>query len=127
MPIIRPMTLTEDHTTSTLITEYTPEFIRIQEKMYESSILITPTEKILPWPVRHLDELTQQLCEEMIQYRPEIVIIGTGEKHLFPDLDIIRFFDNYHMGIEMMSTSAACRTYNVLLLEGRKIIAGLIL
>ncbi len=121
------MTLTEEHTKRPIIFSYTPGTICLGENPYQTSIILTPAGEVITWPVQHLDELTEEHCKELIAYQPEIVIIGTGAVHQLPNLAIIHYFANHRIGIEIMSTSAACRTYNVLALEDRNILAGLII
>lgn len=121
------MTLTEDTTQQLLVTHYAIEGIRIKDTLYETNILITPIGEILTWPVKTLEELDVEYRRKIIEYQPEIVIIGTGAAHQFPDLNVIRHFSNHKIGIEIMNTAAACRTYNILVLEGRQVAAGLML
>jgi len=121
------MNLTEDLTERTLISSYTAESICIGETTYHSSILILPSGEVLTWPVQQLEDIQEEHCQTIIQHQPEMIIIGTGQKHQLPNLDLIRHFANHKMGIEVMSTPAACRTYNVLALENRHVAAGLIL
>lgn len=121
------MTLTEEHHQNLVISSYTPGNINIGENSYQTSLLITPAGKILTWTVQHLNEFTEVHCQEIIDYHPEVVIVGTGAEHQLPDLNIIYSFANHKIGIEMMSTAAACRTYNVLALEGRNVMAALII
>lgn len=121
------MTLTEEHANRPIISSYTPGKIGIGENAYENSLLITPAGEVLTWPIQHLDQLTESYCQEIVAYQPEIVIIGTGAIHHLPNLTVIHYFTNHKIGIEIMSTNAACRTYNVLTLEGRHVLAGLII
>lgn len=121
------MTLTEDLTEKPLISEYTTEAFRFKETLYPHNILILPSGEVLPWAVQDLAHMSVEDCKKIMQYKPEIVIIGTGALHQLPDLSIVRYFSDYNRGVEIMNTSAACRTYNVLALEGRLVVAGLIL
>lgn len=121
------MTLTEDQTERPLISHCDSAVITIQEIHYTSSLLILPSGKIIAWPVQCLEDMTTEQCQAIVQYHPEIVIIGTGALHQLPHLAIIHHFANHKIGVEIMSNSAACRTYNVLALEGRMVVAGLML
>jgi uncharacterized protein len=121
------MTLTEEHANRPIISSYTDGKISIGENAYQTSLLITPAGKVSTWSVEKLDQLTEKNCLEIIAYKPEIVIIGTGTTHQLPSLSIIHYFTNHQIGIEIMSTSAACRTYNVLALEDRNVLAALII
>lgn len=121
------MTLTEEKSERPIISSYVPGKISIGENSYETSLLITPAGEVLNWPILHLEELQEAHYREIVAYQPEIVIIGTGEIHQLPSLSIIHYFSNHDIGIEIMSTNAACRTYNVLALEGRNVLAGFII
>jgi uncharacterized protein len=65
--------------------------------------------------------------ESLLALAPELVLIGTGQKQKFPGASILQPLIHAQIGYEIMDTGAACRTYNVLAGEGRKIVAGLIL
>ena len=121
------MTLTEERANRPIISNYTPGKMIIGENSYDHNLLITPSGKVLTWSVQHINDLEAMHCQEMIAYQPEIVIIGTGQTHQLPNLSIIHYFSNHRIGIEIMSTSAACRTYNILALEDRHVLAGFII
>ena len=122
------MILNEDLTEQPLISQYTPKAIHMNnEAVYTHNIIIVPSGHITEWPIKTLSELTSEDSEKLCQYQPEVILIGTGATHELPDLSLIRFFANYHIGIEVMNTAAACRTYNVLILEARRVVAGFIL
>lgn len=121
------MILNEDLTERPLISQYTPQAIHLKDDVYAHNILIDPSGHIAAWPIKTLSNITPEDCEQMLLHQPEVILIGTGATHELPDLSLIRFFANHHIGIEIMNTAAACRTYNVLILEARRVLAGLIL
>ncbi len=121
------MNLTEERSKQLTISRYVPGEINIGENSYQSSLLITPSGQILTWPLQDLDDFTEAHCQEMITHHPDVVIVGTGTDHRLPNLQIIHYFTGHRIGIEMMSTEAACRTYNILALEGRHVMAALII
>ena len=80
-----------------------------------------------PWPVANFAEITATTVAEAIKGKPEIVIIGTGKTLRFPPPAALAPLRNAHIGFEVMDTAAACRTYNVLLGEGRQVAALLLI
>jgi uncharacterized protein len=58
---------------------------------------------------------------------PEIIVLGTGAKQHFPDYDLLQPLINKQIGLEVMATDAACRTYNILMSEGRRVAAALLM
>lgn len=110
-----------------LIRAYNPGEIIINKQVYTASVIISATQLIegkLPsqfqdLSISHMDFITQQA--------PEIVILGTGESQHFPPPSLLRPLIDAAIGYEVMTTAAACRTYNVLMGEGRNVIAALLL
>jgi uncharacterized protein len=83
-----------------------------------------------PWPNPEQNGLTLAMCEWLYEHCPsdmEVLLIGTGQKQVFPAIAIRRFFIEKKCPVEYMDTQAACRTYNILVGEGRHAIAALIL
>jgi uncharacterized protein len=100
--------------------------IRIGESSYRHALIVTPTELIDDWSPQHMDELQADDLDVLIALQPELVLLGTGPKQVFlAPKDMYRFYER-GIGIEVMSTEAACRTFNVLVTEGRKVAAGLL-
>jgi len=101
--------------------------LRIAEEEYSSS-LVLGTQLIIPdWPVSNIDELALMHFEPILAWRPEVVLLGTGEESRMPSLEHLAWFNGKGIGFESMTTPAACRTFNVLLEEGREVAAALIL
>lgn len=92
---------------------------------YRHSILLSPT-LIQPWTIT-VAELTLADCEVIINYQPEIFIFGTGAKLIRPTAKIISELMQRGIGVEVMDTPAACRTFNLLAAEYRKVLAGLVI
>ncbi len=100
--------------------------IQIENKIYNSSVIITPDEIIHTWPPQNIAELKAKHCQFIVDLKPEVVIIGSGVKQIFPHMDVLGAFAQAGIGVEVMDTGAACRTYNVLALESRHVIAALL-
>ena len=100
--------------------------IGIGEEFYNSSLILTP-ENIELWEVRKDSELETEHFDVLARLGAEVVILGTGSRIVFPDPAIYAPLINSGVGMEVMDTPAACRTFNVLVSDGRKVVAGLIL
>ncbi len=94
---------------------------------YDSSVIISHTGNVENWAVTHVSELTLHHFDIAWQNRPEIVLFGSGQHLAFPAHEIRQEFARKGIGFEAMNTPAACRTYNVLLSEGRDVLAMLII
>lgn len=109
-----------------LIRSYGPGQLRIGETMHARSVIVTATTIIAPWRPEAAPELTTADLEPLLGLGPEVVLLGTGTRQLFPDLQVLRILHEQRIGVEVMDTAAACRTYNVLVTEGRNVAAALI-
>lgn len=98
-----------------------------QEQHLSESFVIMPKQLIPNWPLKSVSELTEVQLHSLIQYAPELVLLGTGAKLIFPEPKLLTTFTTKGIGIEVMDTAAACRTYNILMHEGRNIAAVMIL
>ena len=82
---------------------------------------------ILNWPVTNFADLIQTHFDEISALKPEVVLLGTGQKHQFLHPNISQQLINNGIAIECMTTAAACRTYNILMSEDRAVVAALII
>ena len=73
-----------------------------------------------------MSQLNESTLASVLEDRPEIMIIGTGETLILPEPKIIALFAQHQIGLEAMNTSAACRTYGILVAEGRKATVAII-
>lgn len=110
-----------------LITGYSQDWISINNFNYPQSLLVFPDELILDWRVSDFDSLSQTDFECLIPHSPEVVLLGTGATHRFIRPQLIQSLTLANIPVECMTTDAACRTYNILMAEGRKVAAALIL
>lgn len=119
------MKLHLDASTENRIRAYGPQGIRINDKTYDISLIVTPTE-VLPGVLpEQFNQFSMAQLETLIQIRPEVLIIGTGKTLQFLTRDFLNRLYEHNIGTEVMTTDAACRTYNVLAGEGRKVAAVL--
>ena len=93
---------------------------------YDSSIIVSTSQVIPDWPVNSVETITEQQLEKVLDLQPELVLIGTGARQAFLPPRQIMFFYSRNIGIEVMTTDAACRTFNVLAAESRNVVAALI-
>jgi uncharacterized protein len=109
-----------------LVRAFGPGQLRIGDRTHTTSVIVTATALIAPWrPVSAQDLATSDL-EPLLGLAPEVVLLGTGARQQFPPAALLRILHEQRIGIEVMDTSAACRTYNVLVTEGRNVAAALI-
>ena len=92
-----------------------------------SSFLLAPDRVVEQWPVTQAGVLDANHVEAVLALQPELVILGTGTRQVFPAAAFMAGFLRHNVGIEVMDNAAAARTYNLLAGEGRRVIAGFIL
>jgi uncharacterized protein len=93
---------------------------------HEGSVVVPWSGAVRAWPPRRFDELTQAHFDSLLADKPELVIFGSGQQLRFPKPALLRTLIERRIGLEAMDTAAACRTYNVLVSEGRNVIAALL-
>jgi uncharacterized protein len=105
------------------ITAYDGASVRVNTATFSESISLSHSVSAAPWDAKHPVDAAS--LARGAQIDAEIVIIGSGKKHIFPKPDALRPLIEARIGFEVMDSAAACRTYNVLLAQGRKV--GLLL
>jgi uncharacterized protein len=106
---------------------YQPGQITVNDQTYRNSLIITPQKLIPDWQPQSLADLTTEALAALIAEKPELIILGSGLTHQFPPSELLVPIYQAHIGLEIMSTDAACRTYNLLADEGRKVLAALLI
>ena len=109
------------------IRAYTKDFIQINEQKIRHSLIVMPDKLIDPWSPHSIADLTAEDLQKIIDLQPSIVLLGSGEKLAFPPPQLLNTFYQQKIGIEVMNNGAACRTYTVLMSEGRKVAAALLI
>ena len=115
-----------DHGHENLIHSYGPEGIQIGGRTYRGSLILTPRQIITEWGPTGVNALAPRHMQSLIDLHPEVIVLGTGSTQVFPDQSIYRLLVEQRIGIEVMDTGAACRTYNILMAEARHVVAGLL-
>lgn len=91
------------------------------------SAIVTPDTLLEGWQPQQAQELVVSHMQDVLAFEPEIVILGTGRHLRFPSNDVMQACHQAGAGVEVMDTGAACRTYNILAAEGRRVVAALIM
>ena len=100
--------------------------IQVVDELYRSSFVLSAEKVIADWPVSAFEQITAQHLEVVLRLTPEVVLIGTGATQKFLPPELMMFFYSRNIGFEVMTTDAACRTFNVLVSESRNVVAALI-
>ncbi len=108
-------------------TSYGPASVTINEVVYRQSLVLTCADIHSPWPVTSLADLNEENLAPVLETRPAVVLIGTGERQHFPSAKIFAFFGERGIGLEVMDNGALCRTFNILVAEDRVVTAAVIL
>ncbi|MEY2844070.1 MAG: hypothetical protein RI920_2107 [Pseudomonadota bacterium] len=109
-----------------LVRAHEPGRIVVNDQTFTQSVIVPPTGPILPWACTQLADLSLADFERMAEARPEVIIFGSGATLRFPPPALLRPLMAARIGFETMDTAAACRTYNILVAEGRQVMAALI-
>ncbi len=122
------MKFSEDYAAgSYIIRAFTDNRIEINNTVYENSLVISKHHLDDNWGISHVDQISHEIWLKLIADRPEVILIGTGSDLIFPHPSSYAPAIEQGIGVEFMDSGAACRTYNVLLSEERRVIAGIIL
>jgi uncharacterized protein len=109
-----------------IIHGYTVDSVSVNGEIHRTSIIVPPTGLVREWDARSPEEWTEAHFDQMAKSAPELVILGSGKVLRFPPPALLRPLMAARIGVETMDTAAACRTYNILVGEGRKVMAALI-
>ncbi len=104
---------------------YGEGFVTINGERHEGSLIVMP-EKLLPWDVAGFDTLKEADFGVFLALDLEILLLGTGSKQRFPHPRLTRALADKRIGVESMDLQAACRTYNILMAEERRVAAALL-
>jgi uncharacterized protein len=109
-----------------LFTGYGPGYVSINSARREKNVIVT-AQQVLEWHIAGFESLGAGDFELLLGLQPEIVILGTGSIQRFPAPALSKPLSNAGVGFEAMDTRAACRTYNILMAEGRKVVAAVLI
>ena len=118
------------HTSNTaglnLFTAYGDDFVAVNQEKYFANLILLPESIIRNWTAATVGTLTEADMEMLTGLGTEIILLGTGSRLRFPSGALLRPFANAGIGLDVMDLPAACRTYNILAAEGRKVAAALL-
>jgi uncharacterized protein len=114
-------------TASYLIKGYSAGRIQVNETDYTEPLIVMPEQLVPDWASAPIDRLTAGHFDAVRDYQPEILLLGTGREQTFPPARLIAELGQRGMGLEVMDTAAACRTFNVLMSEDRRVAAALMM
>jgi uncharacterized protein len=110
-----------------LFTGYGPGYVDINRERHEGNLIVTVNGVEENWLPGGFESLTAETFADLLRFEPEVVVLGTGSVIRFPHPRLTAPLAAAHVGIEVMDVQAACRTFNVLSAEERKVLAALIL
>jgi uncharacterized protein len=116
----------DDNTSLYQVRAYSPGRIQINEQSFFRSVIVLPHQLIENWAPQTIEELTADTLQVLLELKPHILLLGTGTQLIFPAIEIYGELINAGIGVEIMDTGAACRTYNALSAENRDVAAALI-
>ena len=109
-----------------LFTAYGEDYIAVNQEKYSTNLILLPESIIPEWTAAKVDSLTEADMLRLLELGTEIILLGTGSRLRFPPGALLRPFAAAGIGLDVMDLQAACRTYNILAAEGRKVAAALL-
>ncbi len=106
-------------------TGYGDGYVEINKTRHEGSVLVT-IDSITAWPVENVGALADTHFDQILAANPEVVLLGTGPTLQFPHPRLYKALTARQIGVEVMDTNAACRTFNILMSEGRRVVAAIL-
>ena len=116
----------DPHSGANTITGYGDGYVEINRAPYSHAVLLSSDGAIQEWGVQSFKELSAADFSQMASLKPELIIIGTGKRQHFPKPELLKTLIAAKIGFEVMDSQAACRTYNILVGEGRQVLLALI-
>jgi len=109
-----------------VITAYGEDYVAVNGARHQSSLVVLP-EKLVSWGAESFEKLRGEDFEALKALQAEIILLGTGPRQRFPDPRLTAPLAAAGIGVEVMDLKAACRTFNILAAEERKVAAALLL
>lgn len=122
-----PLKFTRELSSALVIQSVSPGAITVSGETYSETIALSPDTVLTGWPAKPIGELVHDDFAAVLDDSPEMLLLGTGSRHVFPPRELMFAFARCGIGLEVMDTAAAARTFNVLASEGRKVAAVLYL
>jgi uncharacterized protein len=109
-----------------IFTAYGEGYVAVNHRKYEENLIVLPESLAPGWSTATVATLAAEDMDKLLALGAEIVLLGTGNRLRFPSGALLRPFAPAGIGLEVMDLQAACRTYNILAAEGRKVAAALL-
>jgi uncharacterized protein len=122
-----PMKFHLDSSAGNVFTGYGEHYVEINKQRHDSNLIAMPDRVETGWAADGFDALSREDFRHLLDWQPEIVLLGTGRTIRFPHPKLTADLSAAHVGVDVMDVPAACRTFNVLAAEGRRVLAALIL
>ena len=116
----------DPHSGANTITGYGDGYVEINQAPYAHAVLLSSDGAISEWPIKTFEDHEAGHFTPMIDLKPELILIGTGKRQRFPKPELLKSLIAAKIGFEIMDSQAACRTYNILVGEGRQVLLALI-
>ena len=116
----------DPHSGANTITGYGDGYVEINKTPYSHAVVLSSDGAISEWPVQNFEALEARNFSQLIDLKPELILIGTGSRQCFPRPELLKDLISAKIGFEIMDSQAACRTYNILVGEGRQVLLALI-
>jgi uncharacterized protein len=110
-----------------LFTAHGADHVMVNGERYGHSVVVLAEEVRSDWAAPGFDQLAEAHFEYFLDFRPDVLLLGTGATQRFPHPRLYRALTEAGVGVESMTTPAACRTYNILVAEGRRVIAAILI
>ncbi len=104
-----------------------PGEVRIGSRTIRQDVVITPEHDILDWPSGNVARLEESDFASLLALEPEVIVLGTGWQSVIPPRELVFAMARRGIGFETMTTPAACRTFNILVQEERRVAAVFLL
>lgn len=110
------------------ISGYGDDYIQVNQTRHTGSLIITQQDLKTNWAANTPRDLSEiSILQPLLEFNPEIVLLGTGRKTCQPSPEVMGLFGSHQIGLEVQDSASACRTFNILISEGRNVVAGLLL
>jgi uncharacterized protein len=109
-----------------MFTAYGDDYVAVNHEKHLKNLILLPESIIHEWSTATVETLAASDMEKLLELGTEIILLGTGKRLRFPAGPLMRPFAPAGIGLEIMDLQAACRTYNILAAEGRKVAAALL-
>ncbi len=119
------MEIARERAEPNVVRAWEPGRVRVGSQWVDGHVIISAEHIITDWAVASADTIGIDALRPAIDLRPEIILLGTGSEILLPNVELMRQLAAESIGIESMTTPAACRTFNVLLNEQRRVVVAL--